>query len=411
MTDTLRHRGPDDGDLWLDERAGIALGHRRLSIVDLSVEGRQPMISGCGRYVTTFNGEIYNFPDLRSELSARGHSFRGGSDTEVMLAAFTQWGVVPALERLNGMFAFAVWDRERRILHLARDRLGEKPLYYGRIGGTFAFASELKALRALPGFHASVDRDALAMMLRNRYIPSPRSIYQGIAKLPPGTHLTVASRGLDPQPVKYWSAVEVAARGLDEPLQVDAEAAVEMIDGLLRDAVKLRMTADVPLGAFLSGGVDSSIVAALMQAQSTSPIRTFTVGLADAGYDESADARAVAHHLGTDHAEVRVSPREALDVIPRLPAMFDEPFCDSSQVPTFLVSRFARRQVTVALSGDGGDELFGGYNRYAWLASVWRRIGWLPPALRRGVGTALRSVSPGAWESMFRAAGGTLPRW
>ena len=390
MTAALEHRGPDDAGAWLDPTAGIALGHRRLSIIDLSPLGHQPMHSADGRYVITFNGEIYNFRALRHDLAARGHAFRGHSDTEVLLAAVAEWALRPAVERCNGMFAFAVWDRADRTLHLVRDRAGEKPLYYGWLGGTLLFGSELKALRAHPAFHAEVDRDALALFLRHGYIPAPYTIYRGVFKLPPGTVLTLeASNRYQGVPVEYWSARQAAAQGLANPLVEPAERLVEDFDTLLRDAVRLRMEADVPLGAFLSGGIDSSIVVALMQAQSARPVKTFTVGFDEARYNEAHHAAAVARHLGTEHTELYVTPREALATIPRLPALYDEPFADSSQIPTYLVAALTRRHVTVSLSGDAGDELLGGYRRYVRGPALWGPIARTPARVRRVLARAL----------------------
>lgn len=410
MTETLRHRGPDDDGLWTDPQVGIGLGSRRLAVVDLTAEGHQPMVSASGRYVVAFNGEIYNHPDLREELQGMGHRFRGRSDTEVLLGAVDYWGLRGALERSNGMFALALWDRRARRLSLARDRLGEKPLYYGRVGGGFAFASELKALWVHPGVRGEIDRDALALFLRYKYIPAPRSIYRGICKLPPASILTIGPefRG-EPAPVSYWSAAEAAERGTAEPFRGSGPEAEEALHELLRDAVARRMIADVPLGAFLSGGVDSSTVVALMQTRSDRPVRTFTIGFRDPAYDESADARRVAEHLGTDHTELLVTPGEAMAVIPSLPEIYDEPFADSSQIPTYLVSRLAREHVTVSLSGDGGDEVFGGYNRYLWAESVWRRFGWMPAGVRRAVAGTLLSVSPRRWDSMAAGLGPLLP--
>src|SRR5215211_729767 len=409
MTDTLIHRGPDDGGVWEDIRVGIALGNRRLAIVDLSPEGHQPMCSASGRYVLAFNGEIYNFWVLREELEGRGHPFRGHSDTEVMLAAFTEWGIEGALERFNGMFAFALWDREERSLHLARDRMGEKPLYYGRMGDVLLFGSELKALRAHPRFKGAVSRDALALYLRHNYIPAPYTIYEGIRKLPPGTRLTIDEAGNAPGPVPYWSAREAAERGVANPFGGSEAEAVDELDGLLRDSIGMRMIADVPLGAFLSGGIDSSTVVALMQAQSDRPVKTFSIGFHESGYDEAAHAAAVATHLGTDHTSLYVTPEEARTVIPRLPMMFDEPFADSSQLPTFLVSQLARRHVTVSLSGDGGDELFGGYNRYFWGRSIWGKIGRVPPGARALGSRALIALSPERWDRQFARLDPLLP--
>lgn len=408
MADTLVHRGPDDGGTWVDAAAGIALGHRRLSIVDLSQEGHQPMASASGRYRIAFNGEIYNHADLRAELAALGFAFRGHSDTEVMLAAFEAWGIEPALRRFIGMFAFALWDGAERRLYLARDRLGEKPLYYGSFGRAFVFASELKALRAHPDWHAEIDRDALTLYLRHSYIPAPYSIYKGIRKLAPGHLLWVGANGAEGK-VAYWPAKAVAEQACAHPWDGgEAEAAAEL-ERLLLVAVKRQMVADVPLGAMLSGGIDSSAVVALMQAQSDRPVRTFTIGFNEQEYNEATHAKAVARHLGTDHRELYVTPDEARAVIPRLPAMYDEPFSDASQIPTFLVSRLARRDVTVSLSGDGGDELFGGYPRYFWGRSIWRNLGWLPAGLRRAAARALTVPAPGRWEALFRTLAPVLP--
>jgi len=409
MTDTLRHRGPDDSGVWMDEKAGIAMGHRRLSILDLSPAGHQPMVSGDGRYVITFNGEIYNFQALRRELESLQHVFHGHSDTEVLLAAVSQWGLEKAVERFNGMFAFALWDRQARTLSLGRDRLGEKPLYYGWTGGAFLCASELKALRAYPGFKEDIDRDVLTLFLRYGYIPAPYCIFRGFRKLPAGTLLTVRAGQTGAEPVPYWSLRDTAARGVADPYAGSEEDAVAHLDGLLREAVGLRMVADVPLGAFLSGGIDSSTVVALMQAQSSRPVKTFSIGFREGAYDEAKFASGVARHLGTDHTELYVSPAEAQAVIPRMPSLYDEPFADPSQIPTFLVSELARRQVTVSLSGDGGDEIFGGYNRYLLSRRIWNGIRWMPVAVRRGAGRALRALTPGAWDALFRQAGPVLP--
>jgi asparagine synthase (glutamine-hydrolysing) len=407
MAQTLRHRGPDDSGAWADAAFGIALGFRRLSIIDLSPAGHQPMQSASGRYTIVFNGEIYNYSDLRNELD---RPWRGHSDTEVMLAGFEEWGVEATVRRLNGMFAFALWDAQERTLFLSRDRLGEKPLYYGWLGGTFLFASELKALRAHPAFQADLDRDALALSLRHNCIPAPYSIYRNVRKLPPATLLKVKAGDRDSQPVPYWSLREAAERGVREPFTGSDAEALEQLDRLLRDAVRIRMISDVPLGAFLSGGIDSSTIVALMQVQSDRPVRTFSIGLREASYNEAADAQAVARHLGTEHTEFYVTPAEALAVIPHLPEYYDEPFADSSQIPTSLVARLARQYVTVGLSGDGGDEFFGGYNRYTWTRKLWKNIGWLPGPLRRGMAGAVSSVSPQAWDSFFSAAGPVLPR-
>ena len=393
MTQTLRHRGPDDCGSWVDPAAGAALGFRRLSILDLSPHGHQPMVSACSRYVLAYNGEIYNHRDLRTELEARGvaPAFRGHSDTEVLLAAIAAWGLEGALRRSVGMFALALWDRQERILSLARDRVGIKPLYYGWSGTTLLFASELKALRSYPGFDPRIDRQALGLLLQYDYIPAPFSIYEEIRKLPPGTILTVppgSASSAEPQP--FWSARQAAEAGLRDPFAGSGEEAVEELDRLLREAVRLRMVADVPLGAFLSGGVDSSTVVALMQAQSSRPVRTFSIGFAEQEYNEAPHAKEVARHLGTDHTEQYVSPGEAMSVLTRLPEIYDEPLADSSQIPTLLVSELARRHVTVSLSGDGGDELFGGYNRYRIGRDFWRVSRLLPYPLRSRLASALR---------------------
>jgi asparagine synthase (glutamine-hydrolysing) len=394
MSNALRHRGPDDEGQWIDAACGVALGFRRLSILDLSPEGHQPMLSVDARYVVAFNGEIYNFKDLRDELQTLGHSFRGGSDTEVMLAAFVEWGIEPSIKRLNGMFAIAVWDRMERRLHLVRDRLGKKPLYYGWMGETFLYGSELKALRAHPSFHAEIDRQALALYLRYSYIPAPHSIYQGIRKLPAGSMLTLSPERRElPGAVAYWSIFEAAARGVRDPLTGSEDEVSAELEELLRDAVGKRMVADVPLGAFLSGGTDSSLVVALMQAQSSMPVKTFSIGFRESSYNEAEHARLVAAHLGTDHTELYVTPAECREVIPRLPALYDEPFADSSQIPTFLLSQLARSAVTVSLSGDGGDELFAGYGRYFLAKRLWQKLRHIPASIRGVAAPAILAAS------------------
>ncbi len=389
MADTLAHRGPDDWGAWIDPEAGIALGHRRLSILDLSELGHQPMVSADERFVLIFNGEVYNHADLRRDLERLGHPFHGHSDTEVLLAAIQHWGIALTVPKLIGMFAFAFWDRKLRTLTLVRDAVGIKPLYYGWLDGRFLFGSELKALRAHPQFAPQIDREALSSFLHYCYVPAPHTIYRGISKLPAGTWLTVSAEKAchAPQPVAWWSMAEAAERGLREPFSGSDDEAIEELDSRLRDSVALRMLADVPVGAFLSGGIDSSVVAALMQAQNTRPIRTFSIGFQEQGYDEAPHARRVAAHLGTDHTECYVTPAEAREVIPQLPALFDEPFADSSQIPTFLVCQIARRDVTVCLSGDGGDELFCGYDRYAHLERLWQKVAWCPQPIRRATGT------------------------
>ncbi|MGH8579192.1 MAG: asparagine synthase (glutamine-hydrolyzing) [Gammaproteobacteria bacterium] len=423
MANRLNHRGPDDFGVWVDSATGVALGHRRLSILDLSPQGHQPMLSACGRYVIVFNGEIYNHQELRQELECSffphpfpvtrvGATWRGHSDTEVMLAAIRRWGLEAAIGKFVGMFAFVFWDRENRTLTLARDRLGEKPLYYGWQGDVFLFASELKALRAYPGFRAEISRDALALFLRHNYIPAPYTIYRGIYKLPPGTFLPVSREDRGVAPVSYWSAREVVEQGQRCPFQgSEAEAAGEL-ERLLRQAIAGQMVADVPLGAFLSGGIDSSAVVALMQAQSPRPVRTFSIGFWEKGYNEAEHAKAVARHLETEHTDLYVREEEALAVIPQLPELYDEPFADSSQIPTYLVSKLARQHVTVSLSGDGSDELFGGYNRYFWASNIWRKLGWLPAPMRLALAALLIRVRPQEWSSVFRRFQCFLPgRW
>jgi asparagine synthase (glutamine-hydrolysing) len=409
MTRPLGHRGPDDEGVWVDAAAGVALGHRRLSIVDLSPLGHQPMASASSRYVLSFNGELYNFPELRDELAGRGHRFLGGSDTEVLLAACDEWGLDGALERFNGMFAFALWDHAQRVLHLVRDRLGEKPLYYGWVDGTLLFGSEMRALRAHPdaGGRLDVDRDALSLYLRLNYVPAPHSIYGGVAKLPAGTVLSVRAGdgpGTGTRPKSYWPLAEVVAKARSNPLELSEDEATDRLDVLLREAVRMRMHADVPLGAFLSGGIDSSTVVALMQAQADRPVRTFTVGFADPSLDESGHARLVAGHLGTDHTEVHVSPDMALALVPRLGEIYDEPFADPSQLPTIAISEVARRHVTVCLSGDGGDEVFGGYNRYTQGQRAWDVLGRVPLPARRLAAQALLAAPPAVLGRLVPAA-------
>ncbi len=417
MTAALRHRGPDDEGFFQDASAGIALGHRRLAVIDLSPEGHQPMPSASGRFVMIYNGEVYNHRQLRRELAALGATFRGHSDTEVMLAAIEQWGLEVAVKRFIGMFAFALWDRRERSLSLVRDRLGIKPLYYGWVGPLLVFASELKAITRMPGFANPVDRGALCLLLRHNYINAPHSIYQDIHKLAPGTMLTLGSELVKTRPGEavlaamtrtYWSAREAAESGVTHRLRLSDAEAVDELERLLRDAVGLRMEADVPLGAFLSGGVDSSTVVALMQAQSARPVKTFSIGFHEKGYDEAVHAGAVARHLGTEHHELYVTAQDALDVVPKLPEIFDEPFSDSSQVPTFLLSRLTRGEVTVSLSGDGGDELFGGYLRYFKARDIERCLHWMPGTLRGRAAGSLRRHA-GFYESLLEGANRCLP--
>jgi asparagine synthase (glutamine-hydrolysing) len=400
MAATLAHRGPDDAGVWTDAAAGLALGFRRLAILDLSPEGHQPMASASGRYALAFNGEVYNFLELRAELEGLGHRFRGHSDTEVMLAAFEAWGVEASVPRFNGMFAFAAWDRHGRRLVLARDRLGVKPLYYGWAGGAFLCGSELKALRAYPGFAPDIDRGALALFLRLGYVPPPHSIYRDTFQLPPGALLCLDDPAARPIPTAYWSARQVAEEGAAHPFTGTEEQAVAELDRLLRDSVRARMVADVPLGAFLSGGIDSSTVVAAMQAESARPVKTFTVGFREEDFDEAPYARRVAKHLGTDHTEFYVSSAEATAVIPRLADVYDEPFADPSQIPTLLISQLARRQVTVALTGDGGDELFGGYRRYVAANALWDKVRRFPVSVRRRLARGIDSLPASVYRSV-----------
>ena len=416
MADTLAHRGPDDAGIWVDARAGIVLGHRRLSILDLTPAGHQPMVSSSERYVIAFNGEIYNWQKLKDMLeeSRAVRSWRGHSDTEILLAAIEAWGFEAAIRRTVGMFAFAVWDRDEEMLCLGRDRLGEKPLYYGLSDRTFLFASELKALRAFPGFAGEIDRDALALFMRHSYLPAPHSIYRGIFKLPPGHLLMIPLRELRrrslPRPTVYWSASDAVAAGALSPFAGSDSEATDELERILRQAVAGQIIADVPLGAFLSGGIDSSTIVALTQTQSARPVKTFTIGFTEADYDEARHARTVAQHLGTEHTELYVTPTETMEIIPRIPTVYDEPFADSSQVPTMLVAELARRHVTVSLSGDGGDELLGGYNRYIWVKNIWRSIGWAPASLRAALMFALLAAPPRAWNRIFKTLGLILPR-
>jgi asparagine synthase (glutamine-hydrolysing) len=412
MADAIRHRGPDDSGVWTDVQAGIALGHRRLSIIDLSPAGHQPMASASGRFVIVYNGEIYNYAALRAELEAQGTAptWRGHSDTEVLLALIESRGVRAALQAVRGMFSFALWDTRERTLVLARDRLGEKPLYYGRVGGSFVFGSELKALRAHPAWSAPVDRGALAVYMRHNYVPAPYTIYEGIRKLPPGHLLKLTWGEAHPGVEPYWSARAVAESGFRAPSSMTHAALTDALDTLLRDAIAGQMVADVPLGAFLSGGIDSSVVVALMQAQSARPVKTFTIGFTEEGYDEAVHAAVVARHLGTEHTELYVTPREAMAVIPRLPSIYDEPFADSSQIPTFLVSQLARTHVTVSLSGDGGDELFGGYNRYLLGKDLWRKLSRLPTGLRTTFARTVKAIPARTWSALMKPVMPLAPR-
>ncbi len=409
MRDALVHRGPDRAGNWCDAQAGIALGHRRLSILDLSPAGDQPMVSSDGRWVLAFNGEIYNHHELRRELEAGGHTFRGHSDTESLLEGIAAWGPVPTLQRCRGMFALALWDRRERRLLLARDRFGEKPLYHARCGDTFLFASELKAFHQHPAFRPEVDRDALCLYLRHNYLPQPYSIYRGVTQLPPGCILVRDASGKTAEPEPYWSFSAAVEESLDDPWRGGEEEAVAALESLLEQVVAERMEADVPLGALLSGGIDSSTVTALMQRRATEPVRTFSVGYADENYNEAHHAALVARHLGTRHTELQVTPDDALALIPRLPEIHDEPFADASQLPTTLISRLTREHVTVALTGDGGDEVFGGYNRYFWALRLQRATGRIPPPLRRAAAAAIRFLPPALWDRLFSLASPLLP--
>jgi len=416
MNTSLIHRGPDGSGVWVDENAGIALGHRRLAIVDLSEAGHQPMHSSCGRFVIVFNGEIYNHGQLRQALQDDGlisTGLKGHSDTEVLLAGLASWGVEKTLNASVGMFAFALWDRQEQVLTLGRDRIGEKPLYYGWQDDILLFGSELKAIKAFPEFRADIDRNALTLLLRHNCIPAPYSIYKGIAKLQGGHYVVLplteisAAKAAIPQP--YWRLNDAVAKGLADPFTGSPEAATDLLEAQLRSSIGQQMLADVPVGAFLSGGVDSSTVVALMQTQSTHPVRTFTIGFDEGGIDEAVHAKAVSKHLGTQHTELYVRPQDAAAVIPRLSSMYCEPFSDSSQIPTFLVSQLASQQLKVVLSGDGGDELFGGYNRYLSAKKIWSTMQHVPSFARQASASLLRSVSPSTWDGLFNLAKPLLP--
>lgn len=412
MADAISYRGPDASGYWHDSASGIGLAHRRLSILDLSEAGSQPMQSPSGRFVLVFNGEIYNHLDIRTRLeglAVAGLAWRGHSDTETLLAGFDLMGVEATVRMAIGMFAFAVWDCQGNKLVLARDRLGEKPLYYGWQSGNFLFGSELKALKAHPAFSATIDRGVLSLFMRHGYVPAPYCIYQGLMKLAPGSLLEVSRKTPDPVIRSYWSGAEVARNGVREPFTGSDDELVTGLESLLRDAIGRQMVADVPLGAFLSGGVDSSTVVALMQSQSARPVKTFTIGFNEAGYNEAEDAMAVAKHLKTDHTELYVEAKQALDVIARLPVLYDEPFADSSQIPTHLVAQLARQHVTVSLSGDAGDELFCGYNRYQLTQRLWSRLSKVPLPLRHMMARAVTYFSPDSWDRIAGAASPILP--
>lgn len=402
MAQSIHHRGPDGSGVWSDTSGRVNLAHARLAIVDLSVEGHQPMLSPSGRFTMVFNGEVYNFKLLRKELEGLGLSFRGHSDTEVLLNGFEAWGVEATIKKSVGMFAIALWDSHENRLHLIRDRVGEKPLYYGLVNNSLVFSSELKAFKQFPGFSGEINRNSLALMMRHNYIPAPHSIYKDVYKLPAATILSVEleSPG-DWRLGKYWNFSSVVEEGVNNRSDLSDAAHVEGLDQVLRQSISDKMIADVPLGAFLSGGYDSTAVVALMQSISHNPVNTFSIGFHEEGYNEAVHAKAVAGHLGTNHTELYVTPDQALDLIPRLPTVYDEPFSDSSQIPTYLVSQMTREKVTVALSGDGGDELFGGYNRYNLANNLWGKLSRLPLPARSGMASLIESLSPSFLNSLL----------
>lgn len=417
MGTVIAHRGPDNSGVWFDSDASVGLVHRRLSILELSPAGHQPMFSASGRFVIIFNGEIYNHLELREELEKCSHSpdWRGHADTESLLAGFECWGVEATLKKTVGMFAIALWDRQDRKLILTRDRMGEKPLYYGYIGGALAFGSELKALREMPNFKGEINRGALGLLMRKCYIPAPYSIYQGIFKLTPGTWLEFSADMLSrrelPVPLVYWSAKEAAFAGAADPFEFTSDAeAIDALESKLMQSVSGQMVADVPIGAFLSGGIDSSTVVALMQAQSSRPVRTYSVGFNEDGYDEAVFAKKIARHLGTEHTELYVSSQDAINVIPMLPQIYDEPLSDSSQIPTFLVSKLARQHVAASLSGDGGDELFYGYGRYFLARRLWKYISALPFGLRVVAARTILAIPTSSWDRVYQLVSGFIPK-
>ncbi|MFY0214355.1 asparagine synthase (glutamine-hydrolyzing) [Bacillus cereus] len=405
MNNSIIHRGPDSGGTWINAERGIALGHRRLAIVDLTPEGHQPMYSNSGRYVIVFNGEIYNFQKLKEKIIAYSpeyaSKFRGNSDTEVILASIELFGIEKAVDSFIGMFAFSIFDLKENKLHLVRDRVGEKPLYYGWNNNHFLFGSELKSIVAHPHCHKEINRNALTLYLRHNYIPAPYSIYEGINKLEPGKHLILDLNSYKEEIRTYWSFENIITQGIYSKNNKSEDDILEELEWLIKDSVKQQMLADVPLGAFLSGGIDSSTIVALMQQQSSKPVKTFSMGFNEDAYNEAQYAKEVARYLGTDHTEMYVTPQEALNVIPKLPVLYDEPFSDSSQIPTFLVSQLAKQHVTVSLSGDAGDELFGGYSRYQLGANSWGKLGRIPEVLRTGGATALKGISVDNWNRYF----------
>lgn len=409
MTTRLAHRGPDGSGTWISGDGAVGLGHRRLSILDLSAAGAQPMTSPSGRYTIAYNGEIYNFQELRRELQDRGVAFRGHSDTEVMLAAFEQWGIEKALGKCIGMFAFGLWDASAGWLCLARDRIGIKPLYYAETDKGLVFASELRAIHTFTGSSLEIAQEGLAEYLRYGYVPGPLSIFRGVKKLLPG-FLLEAERGIIKETRPYWNLDEVASAGDAAPFDGDEGACIVELETRLRSAVRRHMVSDVPIGVFLSGGIDSSTVTALMQTECADRVSTFSIGFRERGYNEADHAATVARHLHTHHTELYVSEQDAQEVIPEIPEIYDEPFADVSQIPTYLVSRLARQSVTVVLSGDGGDELFGGYNRYLFVASFWSRLRWVPLSARRLLARFLGSIRPSHWDGLFRMASALAPR-
>ena len=416
MSATLTHRGPDDVGTWVDEKSGIAFGHQRLSIMDLSSFGHQPMASPCGRFVVIFNGEIYNHIQLRDKLnnSTCEQSWKGHSDTETLVAAFSYWGIEKTLTQLVGMFAIAVWDVKVKKLYLIRDRFGEKPLYYGWSNKVFMFGSELKALRSYKGFNNKIDRSVLSLYMQYMYVPSPYSIFKDIYKLDPGCILQIDSSGIASPPeqitssvldakgvsIKQWYSLSRVAKNSQKNLIKDENEAVELLEKTLLESVQSQLISDVPLGAFLSGGIDSSVIVSLMQKASKKPVKTFTIGFEEGAFNEAIYAKEVAKHLGTDHHELYVTASDAFKVIPHLPTLYDEPFADSSQIPTYLVSKLAKQKVTVSLSGDAGDELFGGYNRYLWGSRVWNKVKWIPSNLRSIVGGVIQKLPVSEWDKL-----------
>ena len=416
MNTVIQHRGPDDNTFWIDENYNLLFGHCRLAIQDISHAGTQPMHSASGRFVIVFNGEIYNHLALRKELHSQGlaPNWRGHSDTESLLAFFSAWGIKQTLEKIVGMFAIALWDRQQQQLTLARDRLGEKPLYWGWQGESLYFSSELKALKANPFFKTEIDRNSITLLLRHNCIPAPYSIYKGINKLKPGQYVQIALSNLTQarkaKPISYWSFNNIVEAGLKEPFKGTPNQAVDLLEEGLLTGINDQMLSDVPLGAFLSGGIDSSTIVALMQVQSSNPINTFTIGFDEEGYNEAKHAKAVAQHLGTNHTELYIQASDALNVIPKLPDIYSEPFSDSSQIPTFLVSQLASQHVKVALSGDGGDELFGGYNRYLMAQDIWKKSRKIPKPARKLISHLLLTIPPNKWDYIFNHISPALPK-